>query len=269
MGAQLTMRTLTTGLLLGIIIGVAFGCSGDRSPVAPRTDSFAPSGSTSALASGERRMAIPDNFPFQKILCFGDSVTLGVTLQSGDYDDGRRAELTMVEGYVPKLWRRLEERYGTGFDLVVEGVGGENTREALDRIDTMVRRHDPDLVLILTGIVDVNVEVVRFPVVRSNIAEIMRIVQLRGKYPIIGTYPPVNPDGFRVFAIENVARLNDIIRQEAKGKNVMIADHETAAERGYIGQGSDGVHPNNIGYETMADTWFETIVEALEELGVT
>lgn len=260
------MRTLTTGLLLGSIISV--GCGGDRSPIAPDTETNPLSGSSAAVAATGRRVQVPENFPFKKILCFGDSVTLGVTQKAGD-DDGRRTELATVEGYVPKLARRLEERYGTGIELVVEAVGGENTREALDRIDTFIHRHDPDVVLILTGIVDVNVEVVRFPVVRTNIAEMMRIVQLRGKYPIIGTYPPVNPDGFRVFAIEHAARLNDVIRQEAKGKNVKIADHEAAAAGDYRGQGSDGVHPNNIGYETMAQTWFEAIEEALEELGVT
>lgn len=175
----------------------------------------------------------------------------------------------MVEGYAPKLWRLLEERYGTGFDLVTEGVGGENSREALDRIDEMIRRHNPDVVLILSGIVDVNTEVVRFPVVRASIDEMMRIVQLRGKYPIIGTYPPVNPGGFRVFALENITRLNDVIRQEAKGRNVLIADHEAAAPGDFRGQGSDGIHPNNIGYEAMAQTWFESIEEALEALGVT
>ena len=261
-----TVTIGTTGLLLGIFISV--GCGGDRSPVAPETVALDATGSTSAVVSADRRMQIPDDFPFQKILCFGDSVTIGVTQQSGS-DGGLRTELATVEGYVPKLRRRLEERYGAGFELVIEGVGGENTREALDRIDTMIRRHDPDVVLILTGIVDVNVEVVRFPVVRSNIAEMMRIVQLRGKFPIIGTYSSVNPDGFRVFAIENVARLNDIIRQEAKRKNVLIADHETAAANDFRGQGSDGVHPNNIGYDTMAQTWFEVIEEGLEGLGVT
>lgn len=262
------MKTATTGLLLlGIFISV--GCGSDRSPVAPETvglDSTAQS--TSAVASANRRMQIPDNFPFQKILCFGDSVTLGVTQQSGS-DGGLRTELAMVEGYVPKLRRLLEERYGTGFELVIEAVGGENTREALDRLDTFIHRHDPDVVLLLTGIVDVNVEVVRFPVVRSNIAEMMRIVQLRGKFPIIGTYPSVNPDGFRVFAIEHVVRLNDIIRQEAKRKNVAIADHEEVSTNDFRGQGSDGVHPNNIGYEAMAQTWFEMMEEALEALGVT
>jgi len=248
---------------------ISVGCGGDRSPVAPETVAVDPTaGSTSAVASTGRRTQIPDNFPFQKILCFGDSVTLGVTLQS-DSDDGLRTELATVEGYVPKLKRRLEERYGTGFELVVEAVGGENSREALDRIDTFVRRHDPDVVLILSGIVDVNVEIVRFPVVRSNLAEMMRIVQLRGKFPIIGTYPKINPDGFRVTSIEHAARLNDVIRQEAKRKNVPIADHEAASTDDFRGQGSDGIHPNNIGYETMAQTWFETIEVALEGLGVT
>lgn len=265
------MRTLTTGfVLLGSIISV--GCGGDRSPVAPETeitDTFTPAGASVLTTGTERRMAVPDNFPFKKILCFGDSLTIGVTQQSGDYTGGYRAELAMVEGYVPKLARRLEERYGTGIELVVEGVGGENTREALDRIDTFIHRHEPDVVLILTGIVDVNVEVVRFPVVRTNLAEMMRIVQLRGAYPVIGTYPPVSPGGFRVFAIENIARLNDVIRQEAKGRNVAIADHEVDAPVKFSGQGSDGVHPNNNGYEAMAQTWFESIEQALEELGVT
>jgi lysophospholipase L1-like esterase len=31
------------------------------------------------------------------------------------------------------------------------------------------------------------------------------------------------------------------------------------------GQGPDGLHPNNLGYEVMADTWLEAI-EALAEL---
>ena len=106
-----------------------------------------------------------------------------------------------------------------------------------------------------------------FPLFRTNLAEMMRIVQLRGKFTIIGTYPPVNPDGFRVFAIENIARLNDVIHQEAKGRNVMIADHETAAANDFRGQGSDGVHPNNIGYEIMAETWFEQIEIILTDLG--
>ena len=260
------MSAITAGYLLGGLITITAGCGGDSSPASP--DVEVQGGSVVALANSARHIDLPANFPIKKILCFGDSVTFGVTQQYGG-SGGARPVLTTVEGYIPKLWRLLEERYGTGFELVNEGIGGENTREGLDRIDTMIRRHEPDLILIMEGIVDVNNEIARFPVVRSNLAEMMRIGILRGKFVIIGTYLPANPDGFRVFAVENIARLNDVIRQEAKGKNVPIADHEVAAPKGFRGLGSDGVHPNNLGYETMAQVWFESIVEVLEGLGVT
>ena len=257
------MRTTTAGCLLGIFI--IAGCGRDSSPTSPAVE--VPGGSAVALADSARRVELPANFPIKKILCFGDSVTFGVTQQYGG-SGGMRPALTIVEGYVPKLWRRLEERFGTGFELVNEGVGGENTTEGLDRIHTMIRRHDPDLILILEGILDVNNDDARFPVVRSNLAEMMRAGLRRGKLVIIGTYLPVNPDGFRVFAVENITRLNLVIRQEAKKKNVPVANHEVAAPEGFRGVGSDGLHPNNIGYETMAQVWFESIVVMLEELGV-
>lgn len=212
-------------------------------------------------------MELPADFPIKKILCFGDSVTFGVTQQYGG-SGGMRPALTTVEGYVPKLWRRLEERFGSGFDLVNEGVGGENTTDGLERIDEMIRRHDPDLVLIIEGILDVNHDDARFPIVRSNLAEMMQRGIRRDKLVIIGTYLPVNPDGYRVFEVENITRLNLVIRQEARGKNVPVADHELAAPEGFRGMGSDGLHPNNIGYETIAQVWFESIVVMLEELGV-
>lgn len=268
------MKLIAIASLVGAV--AVAGCRDTSSPVSPDpgpepTAATSPSGSSGIVASG-RSMEVPENFPFKRILCFGDSVTLGVTQESLFGEAGTRGALTLVEGYPAKLARRLEERYGTGIQIFVEGVGGENSREALDRIDTMIRRHDPDLVLILSGIVDVNVAlplVPRFPVVRESLAEMMRIVQIRGKFPIIGTYPLVNPDGFRVGAIEHIQRLNLVIRQEANPKGVPVADHEADAKRDFRGQGSDGLHPNNLGYEQMADTWMAVIELALEMKGVT
>jgi len=259
------MRTRAAIYLLGILIFV--GCGSGDSPVTPDSAVASAPESGVGLAGGSRPMTIPENFPVKKILCFGDSVTFGVTQRVAG-SDGSRPALTLVEGYIPKLWRRLEERYGSGFELINGGIPGENVREGLDRIDTEIQRHDPDLILILEGIIDVNNEFARFPVVRSSLAEMMRIGLLRGKFVIIGTYPPLNPDGFRVYAIENAARLNDVIRQEAKAKNVLVADHEAVAAGDFRGQGADGLHPNDIGYETMAQTWFETIEVLLEDLGV-
>ena len=89
------------------------------------------------------------DLPFQKILCFGDSLTFGVTQRAPDIFSGASGELALVEGYVPKLWRRLEAKYGPGVELVNAGIPGETTTEGLDRIQDVVRTNDPDLVLLL------------------------------------------------------------------------------------------------------------------------
>jgi lysophospholipase L1-like esterase len=94
----------------------------------------------------------------------------------------------------------------------------------------------------------------------------MGIVKREGKQVIIGTYPLLNPDGFRTTGAQNVPRLNDVIRQEANRLGVLVADHETAAVD-LSGQGPDGLHPNNIGYEWMASTWLAAIEALAEDLG--
>jgi len=117
-------------------------------------------------------------------------------------------------------------------------------------------------VLLLEGIVDINNSSPRFPVVRENLVDMMGLVKREGALVIIGTYPLLNPDGFRTTGAQYVPRLNDVIRQEANRLTVSIADHEKANE--LSGQGPDGLHPNNLGYEGMANTWLAAI-EALAE----
>ena len=260
-------RKSASVLLLGIFISAA--CGDGDSPTSPDPATPSPGSvvSSSTIPGARSQEQLPENFPIKRILCFGDSVTLGVTAM-GDSSYGGRTQLQLVEGYPVKLWRLLEEKYGVGFDVVSAGIGGENTREGLERIDNEIRIHDPDLVLILEGVVDINNEFPRYPVVRSSLAEMMRLVQLRGRLGIIGTYPLLNPDGFRTSGWGNVPRLNDVIRQEAKAKNMPVADHEKAFDADHSGLGPDGLHPNNIGYEIMAETWLEQIDLILEDLGV-
>lgn len=200
--------------------------------------------------------------PFRRILCFGDSLTYGVTLEALSLPPGAQTDLALVEGYVPKLWRLLESKYGPGFELVNAGLAGETTTEGVERLRSELRIFDPDLVLLLEGVVDVNNDAPRFPVVRENLADMMGIVKREGALVIIGTYPLLNPDGFRTTGAQYIPRLNDIIRQEANRLTVLVADHEKAND--LAGQGPDGLHPNNLGYEAMADTWLLAI-EALAE----
>ena len=246
------------GVALLATLGVV-GCGSSTSP----TDSTPDFPRTSAQELSSSSQAIVADVPFRRILCFGDSITYGVTLEALSLPPGAQADLTLVEGYVPKLWRLLESKYGSGFELVNAGVPGETTAEGVERLRTELRVFNPDVVLLLEGIVDVNSNSPRFPVVRENLVDMMGMVKREGALVIIGTYPLLNPDGFRTTGAQYVPRLNDLIRQEANRLTVPIADHEEANE--LAGQGPDGLHPNNIGYDTMANTW----LAALEELAET
>jgi len=196
-------------------------------------------------------------FPFRKILCFGDSITYGVTLEAPELPIGSQASLELVEGYVPKLWRQLESRYGPGLELVNAGLPGEGSRAAVGRIGRELRAQAPDLVLLLEGIIDVDNDSPDFPAVRDNLREIVRIVRSQHAALVLGTYPLLNPDGFRATNPENVPKLNDLIRRLAREESLVLADHERAVDLG--GVGADGLHPNEIGYEVMADTWLAAI----------
>ena len=247
---------------IGLVAVVsAFAISACESPVSPGgspTESVvAPSSSALALSS-LTAARLKEDIPFKKILCFGDSLTFGLTLKAGS-SSGGRSVLTFAEGYVPKLARLLTEKHGEGFELFNAGIGGETTELALDRIDTEIRRYDPDLILLLEGILEVNNETPRFGLAESNLAEMMRIAQLRQVAVIAGTYPMPNPEGFRTRGAGNTVKLNEIIREEALAKGVPIADHEEAFPRDFSGLGADGLHPNEIGYRIMAQTWLDTI----------
>jgi lysophospholipase L1-like esterase len=239
------------------------GCESATSPDA----SPAAVARATADAGPPAPQALSSELPYRSILCFGDSITYGVTLEALSLPPGAQADLTLVEGYIPKLWRLLESRHGAGFELINAGVPGEVTDEGVERLRTEMRVFHPDLVLLLEGVVDINNSSPRFPVVRDNLVEMMGIVRREGKQVIIGTYPLLNPDGFRTTGAAHVPRLNDIIRQEAARMGVAVADHENAVD--LSGQGPDGLHPNNIGYEAMAATWLEAMEALAEGLGVT
>jgi lysophospholipase L1-like esterase len=245
--------------ILSFLAAAGCGESGSLTSASPAGAASSAVTATAPLSADlpSARSAATGDFPFKTILCFGDSITYGITLQAPGPDAGEGV-LSLTEGYVPKLWRLLEAEHGTGIMLVNDGIGGETTDDGLARFQEEVQTYRPDLVLLLEGVVDVNNDAPRFPVVRANLAEMMHIAHREGTHVIIGTYPLLSPDGFRNSGAENVPRLNDIIRQEAAKQGVPVADHEKAFTD-TTGQGPDGLHPNNLGYEVIAQVWFDAI----------
>ena len=242
--------------LVTICVLAAAGCGSSGAPSSPSAvDSNA---SSSSFGSLDQISAIPAREGAKRaILCFGDSLTFGTTSRAAP----GFATLSPIEGYVPKLQRLLEDELDEKLRMVNSSRGGGDTNEGLARLPNELRIHNPDLVLLWLGVVDVNTnEKARFTQLRENLVAMMRMIKREGAKVVIGTYPPMDPEGFRALAAENVARLNTIIRQEANAEQVPIAGHEIAFGNDPDGLlGSDGLHPNDNGYQLIAETWFEVV----------
>jgi lysophospholipase L1-like esterase len=225
------------------------------------TTPLAPSTEERERPLGDASLSLYDSRASQtqatvRVLCFGDSFTSGTTHR----DALPFASLSFVEGYEPKLERLLKGASDARFALINSGVGAETTSAGLERLPEELRIHDPDLVLLWLGVVDVNTTAkVPFTLVRKNLEEMMHTIKSEGAQVVVGTYPPMNPDGFRATSPENVPRLNDIIREEANAQRVPIAGHDRAFGGDLTLIGPDGLHPNENGYQLIAETWFEVI----------
>lgn len=192
---------------------------------------------------------------FRRILCFGDSLTAGVTLQVPPGE----GLLAPVEGYVPKLGTLLRREFGEGIELIDSGVPGETTSEGVRRLSNETLLYRPDLVLLLEGVVDVNNADPQTGEARANLRRMIEIVQGREAAVIIATVPPLNPEGFRANAPGAVRDLNEIIRGIAVRDGTPLADVERAFGDDLSLQGPDGLHPNDSGYRVIAETWFQAI----------
>jgi lysophospholipase L1-like esterase len=214
-----------------------------------------------SVSSGTEQAGATRAVPFKRILCFGDSITYGVTSRSF-YG---WTSLVYVQGYVPKLRRKLVREYGEGITLINSGVGAEDTASGLRRLSGELKVFNPDLVLLLEGIVDVNSPNPRVDEARANLKRMMEMTLREGSACIIGTYIPLNNEGFRARGKKGVAELNEAIRREAAKLSVPVADHEEASEQNMSLQGPDGLHPNDDGYRLMAETWFQAIQDLVAE----
>ena len=113
--------------------------------------------------------------------------------------------------------------------------------------------------ILLEGVIDVNNPYPRLNDARTNLRKMMEDTLREGAACIIGTYIPLNKQGFRTRGKKNVEELNEVIRREAGKLSVPVADHEEASERNMSLQGPDGLHPNDDGYRLMAEIWLQAI----------
>lgn len=181
-------------------------------------------------------------------MAFGDSITRG---------DGSSAG-----GYPPDLQARLAAHFG-GAIVTVHGADSTNSFEGVERVKRNLNSH-PAYTLILYATNDWNAPECQdnpnCPTV-GNLRKIVQAVKSYRSLPFLATIPPTNPALTPEGRIKWVADVNNLIRPMAREQGAFLVD----VEKAFLAQGdisklfSDHVHPNDAGYQLIAQTFFEAI----------
>jgi len=183
---------------------------------------------------------------------FGDSITLG----EGSPDN---------RGYRPGLEDRLAAFFGRG-SVTADGIDATRSNRGADRIDDSLNRARPAYTLIMYGTNDFNVLDCKVNPPCFTIDSLRNIVlSARGSrsLPILSTIIPANPNAaLQPDRNQWVAAMNVRIRALAKEMGVPLADPEPLflKDPDFARLYTDHVHPNNSGYDHIAEAFFAAII---------
>jgi lysophospholipase L1-like esterase len=206
-----------------------------------------------------------------RLLAFGDSATAGeVTAPSMSASGGLHPQVVVAEASYPAvLGSQLTSRYASQSPAVVvvnAGRSGEHVVDALPRFIDTYERERPDVVLLLDGYNDL---LTRGQNAVDGAAAALTAIAVearnRGARVFIATVTPNRPDRQRTISASILLAYNDRIRAVAAAERLVLVDLYAAflpAVDSYIGV--DGLHPTEVGYRRMAETFFTAIVSELE-----
>jgi lysophospholipase L1-like esterase len=203
-----------------------------------------------------------------RIMPLGDSITQG-TAEHGSY---RRA-----------LWLRLREsglevdfigsldtyhglrRGPRDFDTDHEGHWGWTTGQVADRLDGWIAGRAPDIALIQLGVNDM----AHGRRVKEILSDLERIVTtLRERNPdvkvLLGKAMPIPGEGAWLIPGFNTALEQLAARLSSENSPVLTADHYAGFDA--EAHTYDGIHPNAVGAERMAQNWFQALKAVLPAL---
>jgi lysophospholipase L1-like esterase len=185
-------------------------------------------------------------------LAFGDSITDGEGSNDGN-------------GYASRLQRKLQAHLGRA-TIIKDGLAGTRSNRGSDRLpDSLTVR--PAYTLIHYGTNDWNAGECKtsppcFTI--DSLRKMVRDVKGRQGLPVLATIIPsnpahsFNPPGRNPWVSEMDAR----IRELATTEGAVLADLEAAFLRAPSVPAlfTDHIHPNDAGYEVMAQAFFDALV---------
>ncbi len=258
--------------------------SGGTPPIsitcAPDTASIFPVGVTPVTCTAKDQQQRTDSCSFTvtvtkppvisrtRFLAFGDSITWG---EDGSDVQSKFHVLVQLSGPYPTLLlKQLTARY-TSQTIVVANAGSPG--EKAGNPDTLVRFHGAlglgyDSVLLLEGandLADAVKDSKAYSAALANLRQMVRDARDRGLRVFLATLPPENPKGFRGTGAALVNDFNAQIRLMVQSEGISPVVDVAQAFGGDLSLlSSDGLHPNQAGYQLMADTFYKVLKDTLE-----
>jgi lysophospholipase L1-like esterase len=227
-------------------------------------------------------------------LAFGDSITQC-------FLDSNRCSYPQC-GYPERLNERMISRLHQNYGYYNVGLGGERTSDGLSRFAntlTVPQNYNlcplfcsscsggnfyppscplsqPDLVIIMEGVNDLGDWAAQgsptFEVIEGNLRTMVLTALQNGRQVIIATLNPVVPlNEHRALQAQGIADFNLRILQIANDFQIPVADIYSAFlnypdwENNLMSTefSGDGIHPNDLGFEVMAEVFYQTILSHL------
>jgi len=208
-------------------------------------------------------------------LAFGDSVTAGeVTVPTTTALDelGFPAfKLVVVPSasYPTQLQTLLRNRYLTqsaSITVVNSGQSGEFAIDSVRRFSDVYNQTRPQVVLLLDGYNDLSgLGSSALSSASAAVDTMARQARLGGSRVYIATLTPPRAGGRNTLPVSLVTSYNDRMRTIAASQGLPVVDLYSALVGNvtlYIGV--DGLHPTEVGYQKIAEAFFNAIVATLE-----
>ena len=219
---------------------------------------------TTGVATPAAALSTSDGAAPVRIMALGDSITFGVGSTARD-------------GYRAALHHRLaavgqdvdfvgSQRSGSGPDRDNEGHPGWTIAQLAAQVDGWAAGYRPDVVLLHIGTNDMRSESTARGATGRLAALIARLrADLPAAHLVVARITSANGRATRGSRQARTAAFNAAVPGivARAGADVHLVDH--SAVRGI--DLTDGVHPNDFGYQRMAWTWFRALEPILNRTG--
>jgi lysophospholipase L1-like esterase len=207
-------------------------------------------------------------------LAFGDSVTAGeVSSPVGALDErgfpSFRLTVVPTASYPTQLQALLRGRYITQQSAIVvtnAGVPGERATTGAQRFPGVMAQVRPEVVLLLEGYNDLSLLGTNgINPAAAAIESMSREARGRGARVFIASLTPPRSGGRNTLPADQIAAYNSRLRSIALGETAVYVDlYQALVSNVSLYIGVDGLHPTEVGYQKIAETFMEAIQANLE-----